>query len=81
MANEELTPIVESMIEFCDDNSLPKNIKIKMDNVIEELKSDKETSIIINKVLQELEEISDDTNLPQYTRPLVWNFISVLESI
>ncbi len=81
MSNEELIPIIESMQEFCEDNSLPKNIKFKINEVIAELKSDKEASIKINKALQELEEISDDTNLPQYTRPQVWNLISILESI
>ena len=81
MAKSDLKPIIEAMEEFTDDTSVPKNIKIRIDSIIEELKGDKEDSIKINRALQELEEISDDSNLQSYNRTQIWNLISLLESI
>jgi len=38
-------------------------------------------SIRINKALNELDEIADDTNIQSYTRTQIWNIVSLLEKI
>jgi uncharacterized protein (UPF0147 family) len=79
--DEDLRPIIEAMEDFSEDNSVPKNVKTKIETIIGELKSDSDKSIKINKALQELEEISDDSNLQSFNRTQIWNIISLLESV
>jgi len=78
---EELTQVVEVLQELQQDSSVPRNVKNKVQSTIDALKEDKEISIRINKALHELDEISDDTNIDQYTRTQVWNVVSILENI
>lgn len=81
MVEDNLKAIVESMVDFSEDSSVPKNIKVKINYLIGELNSDKDISLKINKVLQELEDISNDSNLQSFSRTQVWNLISLLESV
>ena len=71
-------PLLE---ELKDDVTVPKNVRLKIEKVIEVLNSDLETPIKISKALNELEVIADDVNLQSYTRTQVWNVISILEKI
>jgi len=71
-------PLLE---ELKDDVTVPKNVRLKIEKVIEVLKSNMEMSIKVSKVLNELEEIADDVNLQSYTRTQVWDIISTLEKI
>ena len=76
------TEDVESMLnELKDDNSVPKNVRLKIDNVIALLNDKTEMQIKVSKSLNELEEIADDVNLESYTRTQIWNVISALEKI
>ncbi len=69
------------LAELKDDATVPKNVRLKIEKVIEVLKSNMEISIKVSKVLNELEEIADDVNLQSYTRTQVWDIISTLEKI
>ena len=81
--DERIQGIVEALEELSGDNTVPRNIKSKVEEVISILKSDngQDMSIKINKALSTLDEISDDTNLQSYTRTQIWNIASMLETI
>ena len=80
--DERLSNIIEALEELVGDNTVPRNIKAKISDIISILKGDGEdTSMKINKVLSELDEISDDTNIQPYTRTQIWNIASMLEMI
>ncbi len=64
-----------------EDNAVPKNVRLKIENIIEVLNGKTEVQIKVSKVLNELEEIADDVNLESYTRTQVWNVVSALEKI
>ena len=81
MAEEELKPIIEAINDLATENTLPKNVRIKLEYISEILGDETDMSIKINKVLQDLEEISDDSNLQAFNRTQIWNLISLLESI
>ena len=81
MTEEDLKPIIEAMQEFAEDNSVPKNVKMKIQGIVDSLKQEGDLSLKINKALQELEEISNDTNLQSFSRTQAWNIISLLESV
>jgi hypothetical protein len=73
---------IESVLdELKDDVTVPKNVRLKIEKVIEVLNSDLEMQIKVSKALNELEEIADDVNLQSYTRTQIWNVVSILEKI
>ncbi|MAH01729.1 MAG: UPF0147 family protein [Candidatus Woesearchaeota archaeon] len=81
MEHKDITRIEPVLAELKDDATVPKNVRLKIEKVIEVLKSNMEMSIKVSKVLNELEEIADDVNLQSYTRTQVWDIISTLEKI
>ncbi|MCB9362009.1 UPF0147 family protein [Candidatus Woesearchaeota archaeon] len=73
--------ITDYLKELIDDNTVPRNIKTKIASIIEILEKEaEEDSIKVNKALDELEEISNDTNMQPFTRTQIWNVISLLEN-
>jgi len=79
---EEINNIVEQINEMQDEKDIPKNIKTKLLEVAQILKNDgEEVSLKIDKALSELEEISEDVNIPTHVRMYIYNLSSVLESI
>lgn len=80
-AENRIQEIIDVLEELIEDGSVPKNVKTKLQNTIEILKEDAEPSIRINKALNELDEVADDTNLQSYTRTQIWNIVSLLEKL
>lgn len=79
---ETIEDILESLDEIKEDSTVPKNVRSKVSGVIETLKQDDmELSLRVDKVQQELEEISSDSNLQAFTRTQLWNVVSLLETL
>lgn len=78
---EKLIDVMEYLNEIKDDNTISKNIREKVSNVIKTLSEDTELSLRINKAMQRLDEISEDIAIPSYTRTQIWNIVSILETI
>ena len=79
--NEQLSESLEALKDLSEDNTVPKNIKLKINNIIKSLEDEKDISIRVNRALNELDEISDNNNIQSYTRTQIWNVVSILESI
>lgn len=79
MGEEVLTEVKAALAEMLEDTTVPKNVKEKVHNSLQFLNHDIELSIKVNKVLSELEELSDDINMQAYTRTQIWNIVSLLE--
>lgn len=73
--------VLEALLEVSNDNTIPKNVREKINNIIQSLKQDDELSLKIDRALHELEAISEDSNLQSYTRTQVWNIVSMLETL
>jgi len=78
---EDIQKVIEALEELHQDMSVPKNIKQKIENTIKVLKENTELSIKVNKALNELDEVGDDSNMQAYTRTQLWNIISMLETL
>ena len=78
---EQLNDIISVLSELMEDNTVPKNIKQKIDSIIRSLKDESDLSLRLNKALNVLDEISDDNNIQPYTRTQIWNIASMLESL
>lgn len=77
---EQLKNITSTLCGIRDDDSVPKNVRTRMEKVMNCLnQEDKEACLNINEALQELSEVSNDPNLPVYTRVEILNIISALE--
>ncbi|MBI4738674.1 UPF0147 family protein [Candidatus Woesearchaeota archaeon] len=79
--DDRIAGIIEALRELTQDSTVPRNIKMKVESVIQLLSENADLSIRVNKALGELDEISDDTNLQAYTRTQIWNITSMLEMI
>ncbi|MBU3905102.1 MAG: UPF0147 family protein [Nanoarchaeota archaeon] len=73
--------IAELIKQVSEDKSVPRNIREKCLESIRILNDQKDpVDIRINAVISYLDEISNDPNIPMYTRTQVWNIVSLLES-
>lgn len=78
---KQIERIIKSLTKLEEDITIPRNVKIKLQNAVATLKEKTELSIRVNRVLNDLDEIADDTNMQQYTRTQIWNIASLLEKI
>ena len=76
-----LSHIVGILEEIEGDNSVPKSLRFKIASIKQILSKEGEVEVKKSKVLHQLEEIAEDTNLQQYTRTQIWDIISGLENI
>lgn len=81
--DDEIQEIMEILDELQQDNAVSKNIRQKVSQMKIELQnSDKENmSLAVNKILSELDDLSNDVNLPAFTRTQIWHLASRLESL
>ena len=78
--NEQLSEIVEVLQDVLNDDTVPKNVKARIEGAIGELKNNEDHNIAIHKALNELDELADNSNIEPYTRSQIWNIVSLLES-
>ncbi len=79
----EVKEAIEFMNELESEGNLPRNVKAKLHGIVVQLKTttDDNLSLTINKLLSDLDEISSDANLDQFTRQQIWSISSMLEGI
>jgi len=76
-AVEDIVAEIEFLIE---DSAIPKNLKILLNGVEERLKT-KCNVVEISGIMYELEDITNNNNVPQFCRSAVWSLISKLENL
>ena len=80
--DERVEEIVSLLKELQEDNTVPRNVKLKLQEMQRELESDEgDLSLKINKILSDVEEIANDINLPMFIRTQIWNLTSMLEGV
>ncbi len=79
----EVTQIFEVLTQIHEDDTIPKNIRTKIKNTAGLLQQNgnKTNTLHVDKIIQELDELGNDPNMPMYTRTQIWEVISTLESI
>lgn len=74
--------VIEAFQELTEDSDAPRNLREKVRNMVSYVKSsDESDDLKANKLLQELEEMSSDINIPTYIRTQLWGISSILEQI
>ena len=77
----QLDIVIKILSEIREDSTVPRNVRAKIESIINTLKEETEPSIKVNKALNVLGEIANDVNLQAYTRTQIWNVMSVLEKL
>lgn len=73
--------IIQALTSLKEDEGVPKNVRNKIDTIILDLKDGSELSMKISKSLHNLDEISEDLNLPSFIRTQIWNISSMFEKL
>ncbi len=77
--NPDFSEIIEVLQGLQEE--IPKNLQQKVTNTIKLLQTSTEFSLTKNRVLNELEELSEQNNLESYTRTQLLNVVSLLEEL
>ena len=76
---EKVIPFIQQIV---NDRTVPRNIRTKCEESIQILQNEKEdVAVRISTVISNMDEISNDPNIPMYTRTQIWNIVSILESL
>lgn len=82
MSDDKLLAIIEVLLQIEEDQSVPKNVRGKVKEVVLMLnEAENSIAVRVDKSLQQLDDLSDDPNVPVYTKTQIWNVVSLLESI
>ena len=75
--------VMAMISEIMEDATLPKNIKIKLEEIVNVLKDakGKDLKLKADKCIHELDEISSDVNLQPFVRTQLWSIVSMLEAL
>lgn len=78
---EQISQICEMLDEILDDRGVPRNIRAAVDNAKQKL-SNKEAGITeFSAAIYDLDDVSNDINMPNHTRTMLWEIISEIESL
>ena len=73
--------IVDLMNEMIEDQSAPKNLKARLQNIISILKTDESLSMRLNKASHALDEIASNNDIDSYTRTQLLGVVGALETV
>jgi uncharacterized protein (UPF0147 family) len=76
---ESVIPLIQ---QIANDRTVPRNIRTKCEDSIKTLQNEKgDAAVRVSTVISTMDDISNDPNIPMYTRTQVWNIVSLLESV
>ena len=81
LIKQQCEDIVQALTALKNDDGVPKNVRTKIDLIISDLQDDNDLSMKVGKSLHNLDEISEDLNLPPFIRTQIWNVSSMLEKL
>ena len=82
MGGELLVEVMDMLSQIEEDSTVPKNVRFRVKSAILALNQEgKSLPVKIDASIQELDECSDDPNIPSYVRAQIWDIVSRLESI
>jgi len=77
MDMEEINKLLD---EINADRTVPRNVRTMVSEAKQSLSDKKmDSAVRINNAIYILDEVSNDPNIPVYTRTQIWNIVSLLE--
>lgn len=75
---EQIIPLLQ---QVAADRTVPRNIRTKVEDSVKILQDNKEDiKVRATTVISTLDEVSNDPNIPMYTRTQIWNIVTALEA-
>jgi len=82
MSQEIILEILDLLAELQEDDCVPRNIKNRLSGACSALQClERPMSVNVDASLQELDEISEDSNVSAYTKTQIYSIVSKLECI
>lgn len=78
---EKIQQAVEIMDRISEDMSVPRNIRRAAKEAKESLQKEDDPVVKAASAISDLNEVSNDPNMPVHTRTTIWNALSLLETI
>ncbi|MEM0094394.1 MAG: UPF0147 family protein [Candidatus Micrarchaeaceae archaeon] len=79
--DETILQIKRQIELLLNDNTVPRNVKAALEEAAASLDSKEGYAARASAATYKIDEVSNDINLPPYARTIVWNILSMLESI
>ena len=79
----ELQQVIQILEELEEDVTVSRNVKEKIREMRVSLQSSdvNSMSLTVNRILSDLEDLSNDVNIPDFVRTQFWHLTSILETI
>lgn len=80
---KNIEPILKLVNEIIEDRTVPKNIRSAVEEARKNLTENdgRDWDVRVSTAISILDEITNDPNIPNYTRIQVWNIVTMLEEI
>jgi len=78
---ESVDQITKQMDSLIADTSVPKNVRSAVSEAKAKLNNSGEYIERVAAAIYKIDEVSTDINLPPQARTVIWNILSMLESI
>ena len=76
------TTVINLLQQIVNDRTVPRNIRTKCEESLKILQDNsQELKLRASTVIATMDDVSNDPNIPTYTRTQVWNIVSILESM
>ena len=78
----DFSEINKMLDEINEDRTVPRNIRTHITETKMHLNNEKEDlDVRLNSAISILDDVSNDPNIPIYTRTQIWNIVSLLEAM
>lgn len=81
MQQNDVGGVLRAIADLQQDTDIPKNVKTKLGNIAAQLQAAAEVSLVVNKVLADLDEIGNDANMDPFVRTQLFNLSAMLERL
>ncbi len=78
---ELIGQITKNMDLLMSDTSVPKNVRSAVGEAKAKLNADGDYTVRISSAIYNIDAVSSDINLPPQARTVIWNILSMLESV
>jgi len=79
---KSLDVAIQTLTQIASNPTTPKNIKKNISDLVASLKAgDDSMSVRAANAISQLDDITQDPNMPSYVRVTLWQAVSTLESI
>ena len=84
VAAPDIGPVLSAIDSLESEEGVPRSVKVKMAQIRELLQKDDpnmELSVKLSRIFSDLDEMSEDVNIPSFIKTHIWNLSGLLERL